>query len=123
MYITDRSGLVAFRTGLPRGSGPGLLGATGLAAVGLAVIQAGPGICALQSVRRRFFPLLSGIGHPGHVALTFDDGPDGTATPLFVDALRERGARATFFLLGSQLQSAPRIAADLVASGHEVGVH
>jgi len=92
-------------------------------AAGLAVAQAGPGITALRTVRTRFFPLLSGQGQSGHVALTFDDGPDPAATPLFIDVLRRRGIRATFFLLGSQVSRSPRLAADLADAGHELGVH
>lgn len=104
-------------------AGRGALVSAGLVVASLAVVQAGPGVCGLGSVRRRFFPLLSGIGLADHVALTFDDGPDRVATPLFLDALRERGVHATFFQLGSQVQAAPRLAAEVVAAGHEVGVH
>jgi peptidoglycan/xylan/chitin deacetylase (PgdA/CDA1 family) len=92
-------------------------------ATGVAVAHAGPGITALRTVRTRFFPLLSGQGQSDHVALTFDDGPDPAATPLFVDVLKQRGVRATFFLLGSQVSRSPRLAADLVDAGHELGVH
>jgi peptidoglycan-N-acetylglucosamine deacetylase len=92
-------------------------------ATGLAVFQAGPGVCGLGFVRRRFFPLLAGIGLADHVALTFDDGPDEVATPVVLDVLRERGVRATFFQLGSQVQAAPAMAEAVVAAGHELGVH
>jgi len=92
-------------------------------AAGLAVGQAGPGITALRTVRTRFFPLLSGQADSGHVALTFDDGPDPAATPQFLDELRRRGIRATFFLLGSQVSRSGRLAADIADAGHEIGVH
>jgi peptidoglycan/xylan/chitin deacetylase (PgdA/CDA1 family) len=42
---------------------------------------------------------------------------------LFLKLLRERGLRATFFLLGSQVSKAPRLAADIADDGHEIGVH
>ena len=93
------------------------------AAAGLAVAHAGPGVTALRSVRMSLFPRLSGIAASDHVALTFDDGPDPEATPLVLDLLRERGVRATFFLLGSQVSRSPRLAADISDAGHEVGVH
>ena len=102
---------------------PRALAMAGLAAAGLAVAHAGPGVCALASVRGRFFPLLSGLGLADHVALTFDDGPDPAATPSFLDTLRDRGVRATFFLLGTQVRISPKLAAEVVAAGHEVGVH
>lgn len=93
------------------------------AAGGLAVAQAGPGITALRPVRARLFPLLSGLGLAGHVALTFDDGPDKDATPLFLKVLRDRDVRATFFLLGSSVSLAQELAEQIAGAGHEIGVH
>ncbi|HEY1674351.1 MAG TPA: polysaccharide deacetylase family protein [Streptosporangiaceae bacterium] len=103
--------------------GAGLGAAAGLAAAGLAVAHAGPGITALGPVRRALFPRLAGQGAAGHVALTFDDGPDPAATPGFIDLLDSRGLHATFFLLGSMVAKAPGLAAELAAAGHEIGVH
>jgi peptidoglycan/xylan/chitin deacetylase (PgdA/CDA1 family) len=60
---------------------------------------------------------------PGHVALTFDDGPDDASTPKFLDALDALGLHATFFMLGDMARRSPGLAADVVAAGHEVGVH
>ncbi len=95
-----------------------------LAAAGsLAVAHAGPGLTALHPVRAAVFPRLAGRGEAGHVALTFDDGPDPAWTPQFLDLLAARSARATFFLLGSMVARAPRLAARIAAAGHEVGVH
>ena len=101
---------------------PLLVAAAG-AVAGFAVLNAGPGITALATVRRTLCPGLSGHGRADHVALTFDDGPDQAATPHFLTALAERGLRATFFLLGSAVAMAPHLAAEVVAAGHEVGVH
>jgi peptidoglycan/xylan/chitin deacetylase (PgdA/CDA1 family) len=94
-----------------------------LAAAALAVAHGGPGISAIGAVRRAFFPQLSGRGAADHVALTFDDGPDPDSTPGFLEVLGGRAVRATFFLLGSMVERAPRLAADIAAAGHEVGVH
>jgi peptidoglycan/xylan/chitin deacetylase (PgdA/CDA1 family) len=74
-------------------------------------------------VRAAAFPRLTGRGDPGHVALTFDDGPDPATTPGFLDLLAARGIRATFFMLGSMIIRAPGLAAEVAAAGHEVGVH
>ncbi|MGH9121470.1 MAG: polysaccharide deacetylase family protein, partial [Acidimicrobiales bacterium] len=76
-----------------------------------------------RRARCRVTPTLAGVGDAGHVALTFDDGPDGESTPAFLDALDELGWRATFFLLGSQVRRFPALAAEVAARGHEVGVH
>lgn len=88
-----------------------------------AVAHAAPGITALGPVRRRCFPSLAGVGAADHVALTFDDGPDPGSTPRFADLLAARGVRATFFLLGSMVQRAPGLAAELAAAGHQTAVH
>jgi len=94
-----------------------------LAAAGLAVAQAGPGVTALRPVRLALFPRLSGLGAADHVALTFDDGPDPAATPRFLAALAARGLHATFFMLGSMVDRAPGLAAEVAAAGHEIAVH
>jgi peptidoglycan/xylan/chitin deacetylase (PgdA/CDA1 family) len=74
-------------------------------------------------VRRLAFRRLAGQGDAGHVALTFDDGPDPESTPQFVRVLAERDVRATFFMLGCMVEKAPGLAAEIAAAGHEVGVH
>jgi peptidoglycan/xylan/chitin deacetylase (PgdA/CDA1 family) len=95
----------------------------GLALAGLAVAQGAPGLTALRPVRQRIFPRLAGLGDPGHVALTFDDGPDPVSTPAFLEVLASRQVRATFFLLGNMVAKAPQLAAEIAAAGHEIGVH
>jgi peptidoglycan/xylan/chitin deacetylase (PgdA/CDA1 family) len=57
------------------------------------------------------------------VALTFDDGPHPQGTPAVLEALREAGARATFFLAGEQVAKRPALAAEIVAAGHRVELH
>jgi peptidoglycan/xylan/chitin deacetylase (PgdA/CDA1 family) len=95
----------------------------GACTAGLAIVQAGPGLTGFGPVRAAAFPLLAGRGDPGHVALSFDDGPDPASTPGFLDALAARGVSATFFMLGSMILRAPGLAAEVAAAGHEVGVH
>lgn len=57
------------------------------------------------------------------VALTFDDGPDEDATPTVLDALDEIDVRATFFVVGEQLERHWRIARETLARGHELALH
>ncbi|MDR3600823.1 MAG: polysaccharide deacetylase family protein [Desulfosporosinus sp.] len=57
------------------------------------------------------------------VALTFDDGPDPTDTPDVLDILKEKGVRASFFVLGQAAQSNPYLLKRLVKEGHEIGNH
>lgn len=60
---------------------------------------------------------------PGAFALTFDDGPDPRYTPRVAEALAGRGHAATFFVLGRAVVAHPRVAAEVVAAGHELASH
>jgi len=57
------------------------------------------------------------------VALTFDDGPHPVHTPLLLDILAARRARATFYVIGSLVRRYPEIVQRIVAEGHELGNH
>jgi len=57
------------------------------------------------------------------VALTFDDGPHPEGTPAVLELLAERGLRATFFVIGEQVQRRPSLAAEIVAAGHVLALH
>lgn len=63
------------------------------------------------------------LDEPKLVALTFDDGPKGKWTTQLLDGLAERGAKATFFLIGAQLAEDPEKAVRMVREGHQVGIH
>lgn len=56
------------------------------------------------------------------VALTFDDGP-GPYTARLLDELKARGARATFFVLGTRVDSYPKLIKRMAEEGHVVGNH
>ena len=60
--------------------------------------------------------------HP-EVALTFDDGPSPTYTPLLLDGLKERNVRATFFLLGQNVKENQELVQRMQAEGHLLGNH
>ena len=72
---------------------------------------------------RGWWPTLAGRGRPGHVALTFDDGPDARGTPEILDVLADHGVRATFFVLGAMVSRHPDVLRRVAAEGHEVAVH
>jgi peptidoglycan/xylan/chitin deacetylase (PgdA/CDA1 family) len=57
------------------------------------------------------------------VALTFDDGPDPTWTPRVLEVLDRYGVDSTFFVTGAAAAREPGLVRELVASGHEIGVH
>jgi peptidoglycan/xylan/chitin deacetylase (PgdA/CDA1 family) len=92
-----------------------------LAAAGAA--HAVPAAAFLSPLRNRFLPRLAGVGDPGHVALTFDDGPNPLSTPHFLRMLQARRVRATFFVLGSQVARSPRLTREIADAGHEVALH
>ncbi len=99
------------------------IGAAGVALGGAVAAHLLPGVVAWRSARCRLLPRLSGVGDTGHVALTFDDGPDPVSTPSILDALDALGWHATFFCLGTQIRRSPDLTRELVSRGHEVGVH
>ena len=57
------------------------------------------------------------------VALTFDDGPDGRWTPMILDTLRSRGVKATFFVVGQNVDTHLGIVQREYDEGHEIGNH
>ncbi|MBR6677115.1 MAG: polysaccharide deacetylase family protein [Oscillospiraceae bacterium] len=58
-----------------------------------------------------------------YVALTFDDGPRADTTIPLLDGLRQRGARVTFFVLGSLAEWNEDILLRMAEDGHQIGQH
>ena len=57
------------------------------------------------------------------VYLTFDDGPIPEATPFILDTLKERGIKATFFMVGENAFRYPELLERVRAEGHAIGNH
>ena len=59
------------------------------------------------------------------LTLTFDNGPEPGVTPRVLDILRERGIKATFFVIGEKLGDPERrrLAARAHGEGHWIGNH
>lgn len=55
--------------------------------------------------------------------LTFDDGPTSSMTPPLLDLLDRFGVRATFFLIGNQVERLPQLARAVADAGHQIGNH
>lgn len=94
---------------------------------GLGLLAAGLGAAAAWGAFARNSPLYGSVLHRGspsrpEFALTFDDGP-GPSTPAVLDALKDAGARATFFVLGRQVERHPDVVRRIVAEGHELANH
>ena len=58
-------------------------------------------------------------------ALTFDDGPNASSTPILLDGLKERKVRATFFLIGENVEKDEneQIVKRMYEEGHLIGNH
>ena len=57
------------------------------------------------------------------IALTFDDGPKASVTGRILDSLQANGGRATFFMVGSNVNANAGIIKRMVAQGCEVANH
>ena len=57
------------------------------------------------------------------VYLTFDDGPIPESTPFLLKTLREFDAKATFFMVGENVDRYPELFQQIIDEGHQVGNH
>jgi peptidoglycan/xylan/chitin deacetylase (PgdA/CDA1 family) len=73
-------------------------------------------------VGRKHFPQTLPLA-PKEVVLTFDDGPFPGTSGRVLDALRHECVKATFFLLGRNVQAHPELARRERAEGHTVAHH
>jgi len=58
-----------------------------------------------------------------YIAMTFDDGPSPETTPKLLAVLKERGIKATFFVLGNMAAKHPELLKMIADDGHEIGNH
>ncbi len=79
-----------------------------------------------------FIPARAAESNPGenpnqpsgkYAALTFDDGPRRGTTDILLNGLRERGVRATFFLIGEEAEANPDLVLRMKSEGHQIGNH
>ena len=68
-------------------------------------------------------PFRSALLSTPHLALTFDDGPHGSLTPRLLDTLAQRQVKATFYVIGRNVEAHPEIARRIVEEGHEIANH
>ncbi len=74
---------------------------------------------------QRLFPKRVWEGDPSgnRVYLTFDDGPVPGVTDYVLGELAKRGQKATFFMVGDNVQKHPTLAREVLAAGHRLGNH
>lgn len=57
------------------------------------------------------------------IALTFDDGPWPESTAQVLDILKKNNIKATFFVVGRNVQNHPQLLKRVIAEGHAIGNH
>lgn len=77
---------------------------------------------------RKFFPgalfrIKNTPENPPAVYLTFDDGPIPEATPLVLDILDEFDVKATFFMVGQNVERNVHLFDEILKRGHKAGNH
>src|SRR5438105_7092635 len=90
---------------------------------GAASFHALPALAPVCRPAAKAFGIPRRLEGAGGATLTFDDGPHAEGTEAVLEILREAGARATFFLVGEQVEQRPAVAAEIAAAGHGVGLH
>ncbi len=100
---------------------PGQLWAAGGITLALCVSIA----VGVVSQKAGFFacPITQAAFQSRKLALTFDDGPDETYTPLILKLLAQSRQRATFFVIGDKVQAHPELARQIVRAGHDIANH
>ncbi len=58
-----------------------------------------------------------------YVALTFDDGPNPNSTANLLKTLKENDVKATFFMVGYNIEEYPYLVKKVYEDGHDIGVH
>lgn len=90
--------------------------------IAAAASQLGPRDQELVTIGQTGVSINKAGGGRKYVALTFDDGP-GPDTPAVLAELKKAGVPATFFVIGANVKENPEVFNQVVAAGHEVGVH
>jgi peptidoglycan/xylan/chitin deacetylase (PgdA/CDA1 family) len=101
----------------------GVLGAFALAGGVAGTTYAFPALAGLLRGLRPPLGIADRTRSGRDYGLTFDDGPHREGTPAVLEVLARHDVRATFFLVGEQVARNPALAAEIVAAGHEIGLH
>ena len=99
-----------------------LLRPLAVAAGGTLAVHWSPATAAVLPGVARAFGIPTGLASD-HVLLTFDDGPHPEGTPAVLRELDRVGASAVFFVSGEQVERYPELVSEIVAAGHELGLH
>jgi peptidoglycan-N-acetylglucosamine deacetylase len=92
----------------------------------LAVLAGVVGLWKLSNARtfQAFGELYRRVETPEKVvALTFDDGPSPHNTPALLELLARHQVKASFFMVGRNIEAHRELAARVLAKGHQLGNH
>ena len=92
----------------------------------LVIMAALIGLWQLSKMRsyQLFGEIVSSVDtHEKVIALTFDDGPTAAYTNEILAILDQYGVKATFFVIGREVEENPEYARSIVEAGHELGNH
>jgi peptidoglycan/xylan/chitin deacetylase (PgdA/CDA1 family) len=79
-------------------------------------------VVKVRDIWQRLFPY--GVFRTGEaVYLTFDDGPIPEVTPKVLAILDRYGVKATFFMVGENIDKHPEVYEQVVKGGHAIGNH
>lgn len=92
-------------------------------AVGALAAWCLPAAAPVSPVVAAAFRIPIRLAKPSGIAITFDDGPHAEGTTAVLAALERAGARATFFVVGEQVDRDPALVREIVAAGHEIAMH
>ena len=79
--------------------------------------------CVALGAGGRLLPIYSVAREDKKVAITFNCAWDGEDIPLILETLDKYGAKATFFALGTWVDSYPEETKAIIEAGHEIGTH
>lgn len=83
-------------------------------------------ICLIGYLQQNYLPVTGRAFNDEDskkIALTFDDGPHPYYTQQLLDGLKERDAKATFFITGQNVEAYPEIVNQIYKNGHLIGNH
>ena len=80
-------------------------------------------LALLVPVQEEAVPASTAQSQGGYIALTFDDGPWPETTDALLEGLAQRGVKATFFLIGNQIEARSDTVLKMAEAGHQIGIH
>lgn len=78
---------------------------------------------AIKSIFQRLYPYGVFCADKRAVYLTFDDGPIPEVTPKVLEILDRYHVKATFFMVGENIDKHPEVFEQVLQAGHSIGNH